>query len=132
MLDQGIVMLISARSSPPAAGGFFAELPKDYTLAAPAWTYRSISGQQYNGLQFFKGLATERLQIDCYGADAADVITLANDIDQVLQGFRGNLPDPDATQVDSIFSSDVPVDFFDDSRRSYRRMLEYEISYYRV
>src|SRR5579862_967177 len=119
-------MLVNARNSPPAQGGYFAELPEDYSLAAPAWTYRSVSQASNTTLTTSRGLAMRRLQIDCYAAAAADVIALADDIDKVLNGFQGTLPDPDATVVSSCFSSDV-IDFFDDAPRSFRRMLEYEI-----
>lgn len=121
-------MLVNGQTSPPAVGGFFAELPKDYPLTVPVWSYRSISNVSNTTLTTSRGLNMRRLQIDCYAAKPADVITLAKDIDDVLNGFQGTLPDPDSTYVSSCFSSDV-IDFFDDAPRSYRRMLEYEIFY---
>jgi len=122
----GIVKLVNAGlSSPPSTiGGFFVELPKDQPL--PSWTYLSAGQTSDTTLTSSKGLNRRRLQIDCYGTTAAEAITLGAEIDAVLNGYAGRLPDPDATFVSSCLSTDV-MDFFDDARRSYRRMLEYEI-----
>jgi hypothetical protein len=69
-----------------------------------------------------------RLQIDCYGDTAANAMALARAISQVLDGYQGTLADPDSTFVSAVVP-DGGMDFFDDARRSYRRMLEYEILY---
>lgn len=115
-------------ASPPSTiGGFFVQLPKDQPL--PSWTFRGISMVSNTTLQCPTGLATKRIQIDVYGnADSggADAILLSSQIDKVLNGFQGHLPDPDSTFVSSCFSSDQ-MDFFDDAARTYRRMQEYEV-----
>ncbi len=126
-LEAGIVARVNtalATTYPTAVGGFFAELPKDQT--APGWTYRTISNVPNTTLNSFKGLKMRRLQIDCYAPTAAEVINLAKAIDASLNGFQGNLTDPDTTFVSSCFNSDV-IDFFDSDPRRPRRMLEYEI-----
>ena len=127
MIEQGLVGLIQAdaavRKIAPA-GGFLSELPKDYPL--PSWTQKTVSQPTSASLTSFRGLKMRRFQIDCYGNAAADAINLAQAIDNVLDGFRGTLGDPDDTYVDSCLQSDL-IDFFDDASRSYRRMLEYEI-----
>ena len=135
MIEQGIVMLVqanaavlSALAQPDRVGGFFAELPKDQAL--PSWSYRIVSNVSGYTLAGGKpGFSMNRLQIDCYGATAPDVIGLAKAIDHVLSGYGGTLSDPDVTKVNGIFQSDV-MDFFDDARRSFRRMLEYEVYFF--
>ena len=47
-------------------------------------------------------------------------------IDAVLNGYAGTLADPDHTVVQGILRTNRR-DFFDDERRTYRRMLEYEV-----
>jgi hypothetical protein len=74
-------------------------------------------------------MTTRRLQVDVYGAKGVDVLPLANAINNVLSGYSGTLPDPDETQVRSILRSNI-IDFFDDLSRTYRRMLEYMVTYY--
>jgi len=114
-------------SPPMATGGFLAELPKDATL--PAYTYRIISNRPHTTLQTYTGFAEARIQIDCFGATPASVMTLANAINTVLHGHRGTLPDPDSTFLHSCFRSDM-MDFpFDPDARNYRRMVEYELFY---
>ncbi len=129
MIDIGLVMLVNnGLSSPPSTiGGFFLQLPKNQPL--PSWTYRGISQTPNTTLRSSTGLRQRRIQIDCYGSrlgDGSDAIELAASIDAVLNGYQGTLPDPDSTYVSSCFQSDV-IDFFDDSLRTYRRMLEYEL-----
>jgi hypothetical protein len=128
MIDLGIVMLVNAGlGSPPFVGGFDSELPKDAAL--PNYTYTIVFDHPDTGLEFFKGLSKLSFQIDCYGNSANDALTLSRSIDLILNGFQGVLPDPDATRVSSVMGTDRR-NFFDDSRRTFRRMLEYEIWYF--
>jgi hypothetical protein len=129
MLEAGFVTLVMASgrvTAIAATGGYLLELPKDQIL--PSWTYRVVSDHGDYGLRGEHGFVTRRFQIDCYGAKAADAILLAKAIDAVLSGWKGTLPDPDATVVHGCFRSDLS-DFFDDPSRTPRRMLEYEIQF---
>jgi hypothetical protein len=70
------------------------------------------------------------LQIDCYGSTAAQAITLAKAIDAVLNGYRGTLPDADATVVQGCFRLNlIDPDPWDASQEC-RRILEYELWFY--
>lgn len=146
MIEQGIVKLIqSAPSITPICpyGGYMAQLlPKDATAFMPTWTWRIISNLPDTGLRFSRGLAFCRFQIDVYGHPdrrGTDCLQLAAAIDSLLSGYQGTLPDADplasppvaGTFVSSIFGFDQSDDF-NDSLRSYRRMLEYEINYSQV
>lgn len=130
MIEEGFVKLVQGAPAVAAlatVGGFFAELPKDQPL--PTWTYTVISNVSNYGLSASPptvGLNMNRMQVDCFAAEAADAIKLARAIDDVLSGYRGILTDADATRVHGCFQSDV-MDFFDDQSRTYRRMLEYEL-----
>jgi hypothetical protein len=126
MIEQGLVMLVQASPAVQAiapGSGFFAEAPKDHAL--PLWTYISASEVQPYTLDGAHGFVNRRIQINCDGAIAADCILLAKAIDDVLSGYNGVLPDPDATPVHGCFRTNV-VDFFDDPGRTSRRILEYE------
>lgn len=131
MIELGLVLLVnSGLSSPPFAGGYFVQaLPKNPTY--PTWVYQFISRVPNTGLQFVKGLNMGRLEIHCLGsqdAQGADAVTLAYQIDAILNGYAGNLPDPDATFVSSCVRSDGKDDYYD-SFRTYGRMIEYEIQF---
>jgi hypothetical protein len=130
MLESGIVKLVMADAGVlaiSATGGFLLSLPKDETL--PSWTYQVISDVSNYTLDKAHGFVTRRLQIDCYGNQPGDAMGMAKAIDNVLSGYQGTLADVDATYVHGCFRSDV-MDMFDDARRSYRRMLEYEVQFH--
>jgi hypothetical protein len=127
VIELGVVLLVQGNAAVKAiapTGGFFAQLPKDYTL--PTWTYQTVSDVAGYLLQQPETVGQRRVQIDCYGATAADAIRLANAIDALLSGFRGTLTDPDATVIQGCFRGNM-IDFFDPDSRTYRRMLEYQI-----
>jgi hypothetical protein len=126
MIEQGIVMLVQASPAVAAiapGSGFFAEAPKDHQL--PLWTYISASETEPYTLAGEHGFISRRLQINCDGAIPADCIRLARAIDDVLSGYSGVLPDPDATRVHGCFRTNL-IDFFDEPGRTSRRILEYE------
>jgi hypothetical protein len=127
MIEQGLVLLVQGDagvSAIAAKGGFFASLPKDYTL--PTWTYQTISDVAGYLLTQPETVGERRVQIDCYGAKAADAIQLADAIDALLSGYRGTLTDPDATFVQGCFRDNM-MDFFDPDTRTFRRMLDYKV-----
>lgn len=127
MLTQGNATVASLT---PSGGGFLSGLPKDQPL--PSWSYIMVSHSPDATLMTIRGFASIRLQIDCYGNSGAEIIALADAIDRVLQGFKGPLPDPGATYVDSCFQSDLQDFPLDEAGRTFRRMLEYEIFYSNV
>lgn len=131
MLDLGLQLLINnGLASPPFQGGFMATLPQNFSL--PNWTYLAVTGSVPNtGLLFVKGLNLRRQQIDVYGTQTGqggDAIAMATQIDGILNGFAGNLPDPDSTFVSSCIRSDTEY-IFDPEFRTYRVKLEYEIHF---
>lgn len=127
MIEQGLVKLLQAIPAVTAiapVGGFLAQLSADQKL--PSWTYQVVSNPTDYELAGPVALGMARFQLDCYGDTGAQVIRLARAIDDALTGFHGTLTDDDSTQVQGCFRSNL-IDFFDDSARNYRRMLEYEI-----
>ena len=127
MIEQGFVQLVqgaSAVQAIAATGGFLAELPKDQAL--PSWSYTTIADSADYVLAGPVDLGSWNVQIDCYAATREQAVLLAAAIDTVLNGYAGTLADPDQTVVQGIFRINKR-DFFDDARRTYRRMLEYEV-----
>lgn len=128
MIEQGLVLLVNADVTVSAIiakdGGFFAQLPKDFPL--PSWTYDTVSDPAGYLLSQPETVGQRRIQIDCYGNTAAEAILLAKAIDDLLSGYVGTLPDPDATHVQGCFRTNL-LDFFDVDPRTPRRMLEYLI-----
>jgi hypothetical protein len=127
MIELGVVLLVQGNNAVKAiapTGGFFAQLPKDYAL--PTWTYQTVSDGADYVLVGPMSQSQRRVQIDCYGANAADVIRLGNAIDALLSGYRGTLTDPDSTFVHGCFHTNM-IDYFDPDSRTFRRMLEYQI-----
>jgi len=94
----------------------------------PAWAYKVIHDTSDRTLKGNVN-AFRRWEVNCYGSTSADAIRLASAIDTVLDGFFGTLPDPDSTFV-TISNRVGSMSFFDDSQRTWRRMLEYEIWYH--
>ena len=131
MIEQGIVMLVQADpvvQSLCKFGGYWLSLSKDPCL--PSWCYSVISSSTERTLSAQLLLCLERWQIDVYSDDGGECMQLACAIDNVLNMYRGDLPDPDQTRVQGIFRSDI-TDFFDSTVRNYRRMLEYELHFLR-
>jgi hypothetical protein len=129
MIEQGLVRLVNASTAVTTicpAGGFFASLPKDQPR--PSWAYTIVSRVTDYSLAGRQQHTQIRLQLDVFGDDAADCINLANAIDAQINGFKGTLTDPDAMVVQGIFLADQ-IDFFDDTARTFRRMLEYEVHF---
>lgn len=127
MIEEGFVRLVqenAAVKAIAAAGGFNDELPKDQAL--PSWTYKIVSDNAHYTLRGEDALRAYRLQVDCYGTGRPDALRLAAAVDKVLSGFRGQLADSGRTFVQGCFRTNG-LSFFDDARRTYRRMLEYMI-----
>lgn len=127
MIEQGFVQLVQgtgAVQAIAATGGFLAELPKDQAL--PSWSYTTVADSADYVLAGPVDLGSWNVQIDCYAATREQAVRLAAAIDSVLNGYAGTLADPDQTVVQGIFRTNKR-DFFDDARRTYRRMLEYEV-----
>ena len=127
MIEQGFVQLVQGTPAVKAiatTGGFLAELPKDQAL--PSWSYTTVADSAGYVLAGPVDLGSWNVQIDCYAGTREQAVLLAAAIDAVLNGYAGTLADPDHTVVQGIFRINKR-DFFDDARRTYRRMLEYEV-----
>ena len=132
MIEQGLVRLVNGDSTVAALlgspGGSLAQVSKGAVL--PTWTYQTVSNPSLSrSLTTFAGLRMWRVQIDCYGNAAADVVNLSKAIIAVLNGYKGTLSDPDSTVADSIFWSDGHDPTLDEASRTWRRVLEFEVNY---
>lgn len=129
LVNQGL-----ANASPPVAyGGGFLDQMQPPNANYPFWVYRVISETPNTGLLFATGFRMRRIQIDVLGepspaGNGSDAISLAQAIDQILNGYAGNLPDPNSTFVSSCIQDDLS-DQYDTSVRTPRRLLGYEINY---
>ena len=128
MIEDGIVMLVQADPTVLGlcpVGGFYAVLPKGQAL--PCWSYIVVSEVSDYTLEGRADLTPRRLQLDLYGNGGADVMNLGRAIDNVLSGYAGTLPDPQATIVQACFRSNE-IDFpYDPDSRTFRRLLEYDL-----
>ena len=127
MIEQGFVLLVQGNAAVraiAATGGFLAELPKDQPL--PSWSYTSVADSADYALAGPVDLGSWNVQVDCYANTREQAVLLAAAIDGVLNGYAGTLADPDSTVVQGVFRINKR-DFFDDARRTYRRMLEYQV-----
>jgi hypothetical protein len=138
-VEQGLIMLLQANAAVAAisTGGWEAELPPDATL--PNWSWITIYKHPQYALQAMPGLVPWAVQIDSYsasdqGADSQSAnsvgtIPLAQAIYNCLSGYQGTLPDPQNTQVDSIFLEDEEL-YFDSVRRTWRIRQDYRVNFY--
>ena len=129
MIEDGIVQLV--QSDPTVLslcqfGGFWLSLPKGTPL--PSWSFTVVSEVTDYTLAGRTDLTPRRLQIDTYAMEGAEALNLARAIDNVLSGYKGTLPDPQATVVQGCFRENE-IDFFDDVSRTYRRMIEFFVHY---
>jgi hypothetical protein len=131
MFEEGLVSLLQADPAVGAMapyGGFMSILPKG--IALPAWCYTVVTEKPEYTLRGKAGLIKTAIQIDCFGDSGADALALAYAIDNVLSGYRGTLPDPDATGIDSCFETNRITEPLDPASRTFRVILEYEIWVY--
>jgi len=130
MLDCGIVLLLNADPTVsgivPNGGYPFGQLPKNVCL--PNWSYRFMGGRSMITLETSKGYRWRRLEIAVYSTTPNAAVNLANAINWALEGFTGLLPE--GTMIDSIFTTNYPLDFFDTGTQTYRRLLEYQVNFY--
>ena len=91
-----------------------------------SWSFTTVADSADYVLAGPVDLGSWNVQIDCYANTREQAVLLAAAIDAVLNGYAGTLADPDHTVVQGIFRINKR-DYFDDARRTYRRMLEYEV-----
>jgi hypothetical protein len=133
MIELGISKLVQSDSAVKAiaknGGGWLRQLPKGQVL--PSWTYATVSNTDAGGrtLTGVAGLRAWRGQIDCYAESSDEAVRLSQAIAAKLNGYRGTLPDPDATIVDSAFVLDVHDPELDEAGRTWRRVLEIGVHY---
>jgi hypothetical protein len=102
MIEQGLVGLVQADGPVAAmspAGGFFARSSEGFRKPLPTWSYQGVSLNPNTTLLGTKGLHGFAGKSTVTATDAAQVITLANAIDNVLDGYQGNLADQEQTYV---------------------------------
>ena len=90
---------------------------------------RAICHTQVRRVKNLKSKKAHLMEIQVNGSPSgqgADAIRLSEQINQILNGYAGTLPE--GTIVSSCFQSDV-IDIFDDAVRVYQRKMEYEINY---
>lgn len=130
MIESGIAKLVqgdTAVAAIAATGGYVAAVPKG--TPRPTWRQTYVGDQTTYTLDRLEGPTRRRLQIDCFGGTQSEAVQLAAAIDAVLSGYRGTLPDSDQTVVQICKRTNL-IDFEpDESSRTYRRLLEYAITF---
>lgn len=134
MIRDGLILLINndpnVAAMLPAGGGWVGSLPKGQLL--PSWSYTWISddGSPGRGLQMpAGGLTFALMQIDVHAATGDEMVALGQRISKVLAGFRGPLPDTEATIVDSIFDEGGHDVTDDPVARNKWGILEFRVNY---
>lgn len=128
MIEEGLVRLIQANIGSLAPGGYPGTLPKDFT--GTAYYYRSITRKRGVGLLFTSGLTYAVYEFECVGPTPLAAQTLAYAVDAALNGFQGNMSDPDSTYVSSCYQTDwIGPTELDPAARNQRVLIEYEIWY---
>lgn len=134
MFEDGLVKLIQSDGNVLAVcgpGGFTVQIPQTIdAYTKPLWTWFFVTDKPDTALQIPGGMINALIQIDIYGATMPQVSSLSYAINTVLEGFQGLLGDPQNTQITSCFRTDKRDFPFDSDSRIFRRMLEYEVTYY--
>lgn len=68
-------------------------LPQDYDWSGPAISMQKISEVHHHNLVTSSGVASARVQIDCWGLDEDSVNTLAEQVRLILQSYSGSIND---------------------------------------
>ena len=114
MIEAGVQRWITLQVGDVLPGGlWFVTLP-DKPKAYPVATLQLISSVPEYTLDGPTGLVKARLQIDHFGTDYLSCKTAAAAFRQILDGYKGTLPD--GTQVSSMTRLNATDSFESDSR----------------
>src|SRR5258707_13846243 len=146
MIEQGLLQLLSGNSGvtaliPNDVGGH----PQIHWLVAPKGEKppyivlsRVVTGDTYT-MAGATGLRDGLFQVDCYTDTKAGISAgyylgrrISTAVRQVLESYRGNLPDTDATAVTAVFTEkdwDMPYEE-GGGGFVFRALLEFRVWYY--
>lgn len=133
MITQGILQLLTSDTDVSALVGTKVQ----WILAPKGWTLPYIIlgrvdvGDTYT-TEGTSGLRDLLLQVDCYATDYYTSQSIALAVRQLLESYRGNLPDVNSTAVTAVFTEkdwDMP---YEEGAKGfvYRALLEFRIWYY--
>lgn len=104
-------------------------LPQSNTVY-PALTIQLIDSQHVHHLQGASGVATARVQIDCWSDMLSEVVTLAEAVRNAMQGFSGTMDGVNVHFIQLAGTRNVheaPQDGSDNW--TYRKTCDYMIKY---
>ncbi len=121
MVEAAIYSLLSTATSVVAIAGpriYPLLMPIDFVV--PAITYQIVSSVSSPGLMT-AGMQKIRVQIDCFGNDYSDAVTLRAAVVSSLNGFSGTVQGVPISNFSKISQSDL----FDHDALLYRAMVEF-------
>lgn len=133
MIEKGLLELVTQNSGVSALVG-----AKVYWILAPkgqALPYvvlsRVTTGDTYS-MAGATGLRDGLFQVDCYATDFYSSRAISLAVRQLLESYRGNLPDADATPLSGVFTEkdwDMP---YQEGAKGFvfRALLEFRIWHY--
>ena len=117
--DAGVVALVAARVYPVV-------LPQ--APVYPALTFQTISGESHYGLGGASGLASPRVQIDCYAETFDAVMALRSAVIACLSGYRGTIAGVAVQGMFRVAEADgFESDLTQTGARIWRKTLDFNI-----
>ena len=102
------------------------KLPQDPTV--PAMTYQWVSGQRAHAADGAVGLASPRVQFDCWAQTYLEVEAMLEALRKRLDGFQGTVGSSPGSWIQGAFF-ETERDDYDDEVRLYRRSADFFVWY---
>lgn len=90
----------------------------------PCLRYQEVDGQRESAMGSDLGQVSATLQVDAYAATYAGSRALAEQVRLALQRFRGTVA---SVEIEDVFVSSGPNDFYEDQVKAYRTQMDFLI-----
>jgi len=132
-VEQGIYELVNADTSIDALsnGVYWILAPKG--VAVPYIVLSRVATTDVYTMNGATGMRSALFQVDCYATDYYTSRSIALAVRQLLESYRGNLPDVNSTAVAAVLTEkdwDMPYEEGSGKGFVYRALLQFRVWYY--
>jgi hypothetical protein len=132
-VEQGIYELVNADSDITALvnGAYWILAPKGAVV--PYLVFSRVATSDVYTMNGATGTRSALFQVDCYATDYYTARSIALAVRQLLESYRGNLPDDDSTAVAAVLTEkdwDMPYEEGSSKGFVFRSLLQFRVWYY--
>lgn len=91
----------------------------------PAISYFRVSGQRISAMGIDTGLVRARFQFDIWASDFDSTVTIAKQVLNALQRYRGT----NTVEIVEIFVLPGEADTYEPNTRTFHKALDFEVNY---